>query len=128
MTAERGAACGSWCMAGPFADRRRDTVLPLAHEKSPLQYGGNAISYPDFMIALQAPQREFIPAKKLLQKSETSYVMLYPAKLRIMSDGKAHVFTDAKLALKFSKSVNKKCSPLSDSTGAAGNVGLSDID
>ncbi|KAJ1116450.1 hypothetical protein NDU88_004661 [Pleurodeles waltl] len=50
-------------------------------------------------------QRVHRVPSKMPPNRDSPYAMLYPAKLRITTDGKAHAFIDAKLALKFAKNV-----------------------
>lgn len=84
--------------------RDRDTILRLARERGELRYQNNVISlYPDFTQAVQAARREFLPAKKILQQTGTKYAMLYPAKLRVQTQGKPLIFTEASAAMKFAK-------------------------
>ena len=50
--------------------------------------------YPDFTLQVQRQRRDFLEVKRALRQQELRYAMLFPAKLRVVADGKVHFFTD----------------------------------
>lgn len=109
--------------------RDRDTILRLARERGSLTYQNHAIAiYPDFTQAVQSARREFIPAKKVLQKCGAKYAMLYPARLRVMASGKPIFFTDAKAALKFAKQHEKTAQRGERTLPGTADTQLSDVE
>ena len=50
--------------------------------------------YPDFTLQVQQQRREFLEVKRALRQQELRYAMLFPAKLRVVADGKVHFFTN----------------------------------
>lgn len=83
-----------------------DAVLRAAREMGEVWHQGNLLSlYPDFTLAVQATRREFLQAKRLHQKQEVQYALLYPAKLKIQRGTQTQIFSDpkAELLLLFNK-------------------------
>lgn len=84
--------------------RDRDAALRAAREKQPLIYKGSTISiYPDFTPKVQDARRQFAPMKKQLKEWGLDYAMLYPAKLRVNTQGRSFFFTDTKTLQKTMK-------------------------
>ncbi|KAJ1081880.1 hypothetical protein NDU88_002052 [Pleurodeles waltl] len=63
----------------------------------------DAALYPDFTQQVQEALRQFIPAKRQLRELQMNYCMLYPAKLRVVVDGKPMLFMDHELLSQFLK-------------------------
>ena len=79
--------------------RDREAVLRAAREKGRVAFNGNGITiFPDFSAATQKQRATFLGIKKRLRELNLPYGMLYPARLRIIYQGKAHFFTDPKEA------------------------------
>lgn len=77
-------------------------ILRLAREKGPLSFNGNNISvYPDFSAEVQRQRISFSAVKSRLRTEGLSYAMLFPAKLRIIHEGRAHFYTNPKEAMKW---------------------------
>lgn len=75
-------------------------ILRIAREKGPLKYNGNNISiYPDFSAEVQRQRISFSAVKNQLREEGLKYAMLFPAKLRIIHDGKAQFYTSPKEAM-----------------------------
>lgn len=76
------------------------TILHLAREKGLLKLNGNTTSiYPDFSAEIQPQCTSFTSVKDCLRTEGLQYAMLFPAKLRIIHDGKAHFYTNPKEAM-----------------------------
>lgn len=72
-------------------------ILRLAREKVPLKYNSNTISvYLDFSADVQRQRISFAAVKARLRTEGVSYAILFPAKLRVIHDGKAHFYTNPK--------------------------------
>lgn len=60
---------------------------------SDIKFNGNKISiFPDFSATTQKQRAAFTAVKKRFRDKQLSYSMLYPAKLRVINDGKAQFF------------------------------------
>lgn len=105
--------------------RDRDTVLRLAREKGAITHQGNQLAfYPDFTMAVQEARRAYQSTKKLLLAAKVPYAMLYPARLRVETNGRFKIFTCPKAALEFARSLAKRDRSLPVEThGAEGNSG-----
>lgn len=65
-------------------------------QKQNIRFNGARISfYPDFSSAVQKRRACLTDVKKRLQKLQTPYAMLYPARLRITARGQTHFFENA---------------------------------
>uniref|UniRef100_A0A8C1LNQ7 L1 transposable element RRM domain-containing protein n=1 Tax=Cyprinus carpio TaxID=7962 RepID=A0A8C1LNQ7_CYPCA len=65
-------------------------ILRLAREKHDLKYNGKRVHiFPDFSTSLRQKRREFDVIKKKLRELDIDYSLLYPAALKIISDGKS---------------------------------------
>lgn len=75
--------------------RDRENILRGARTGPGMTSDGNRISiYPDFSAATQKQRASFQPIKKRLRDLNLIYSMLYPAKLRIVENGKTYFFTN----------------------------------
>lgn len=73
--------------------RDKETVLRTARNMQELKYNGSRVSiFPDYSAATQKQRTAFAAVKRRLRDKQLSYSMLYPAKLRVISDGKAQFF------------------------------------
>lgn len=89
--------------------RDRDQVLRLAQEKQAVLHGGNKLEfYPDYTMAVQLARKEFNPAKQKLRELGVAYTMQYPAKLRVVQDGRTHFCTTPKAAMELVKKLSTK--------------------
>lgn len=89
--------------------RDRNVILRLAREKGTVEHQGNSLSFfPDFTVAVQAARQEYGTVKKFLQAEGIPYAMLYPAHLRIGSDGESKIFTTPKAAMDHTKKLKCK--------------------
>lgn len=68
-------------------------ILHLAREKKELRFNGVRVHiFPDFSAALLQKRWEFDQVKKKLRDRNLKYSLLYPARLKILSDGKSIIF------------------------------------
>lgn len=75
--------------------RDRDTILRLTREKGNIPFGDTHIAvYPNFSTEVQKKRAQFSEAKRQLRNRHLAYAMLFPARLRVVRDGKAHFFED----------------------------------
>ena len=73
--------------------RDRENILRAARTVGDLQFNGNKISiYPDFSAATQKQRASFLHVKKRLRDVHMAYSMMYPAKLRVVDEGKVFFF------------------------------------
>lgn len=71
----------------------RDTILRLAREKGQLQYqGANTSLFPDFTKLVQEARRKYSGVKNTLLKINIKYSMMYPARLRVLVNGRPRIF------------------------------------
>lgn len=79
--------------------RDREAIIRAAREKGNILFNGNGITiFPDFSVATQKQRATFLVIKRRLRDLQLPYSMLYPARLRVIHQGKAHFFTDPKEA------------------------------
>lgn len=72
--------------------RDKDNILITARNLPEIKFNGNPISiFPDFSAATQKQRAAFTAVKRRLRDKQLSYSMLYPANLRVISDGKAQL-------------------------------------
>lgn len=75
--------------------RDRDTILRLTCEKGNIPFGEAHIAvFPDFSAEVQKKRAQFSEAKRQLRNHHLTYAMLFPARLRVIRDGKAYFFED----------------------------------
>lgn len=75
--------------------RDQDAILRLTREKGNIPFGSTPIAvYPDFSAEVQKKQAQFSEAKRRLRNHHLPYAMLFPARLRVIRDGKPHFFED----------------------------------
>lgn len=80
--------------------RDRDIVLRRARELEDIRLDGSKIAFfPDFSINVQKKRAQFQDIKRRLRALGLSYAMMYPARLRVVADGKAHFFENPKDAM-----------------------------
>lgn len=73
--------------------RDRKKVLRLAREKSDIRFNGVRVSfYSDFSAEVQKQCTKFIEFKQRLCRLGLVYAMLYPVRLRVTAEGRAHFF------------------------------------
>ena len=73
--------------------RDRDTLLKIARERGPLKFENHTVSiYPDYTRQVQEARKSFLLAKQKLRAMEIKYMLLYPAKLKVIYKGKSHFF------------------------------------
>uniref|UniRef100_A0A803JST4 Reverse transcriptase domain-containing protein n=1 Tax=Xenopus tropicalis TaxID=8364 RepID=A0A803JST4_XENTR len=78
----------------------RDSLLAMARAKGHLTYENAKISlYPDFSQETQKQRSRFQEVKKRLRDQKLEYSMLYPARLRIQSNGTTYFFTTPPLSI-----------------------------
>ena len=78
------------------------TLLQKAREKGEIYYRGSRISlYPDFSPELSKRRAEFTPVKRNLLKSNITYALLYPARLRIMTPSGPQLFNSPRKAVQW---------------------------
>lgn len=73
--------------------RDRDCILRAARETPNLAIENSRISiYPDYTHQVQEQRKSFLGVKQKLRAMELQYMLLYPAKLKVLAQGKAHFF------------------------------------
>ncbi|KAJ1157440.1 hypothetical protein NDU88_010152 [Pleurodeles waltl] len=78
--------------------RDRDALLQAAKEADPIIVDNVRVSlYPDYMLAVQRRRASFQTVKKRLGAEGLSYALLFPARLRIKHNQKAHFFETIEL-------------------------------
>lgn len=93
-------------------------ILRLAREKGELIHMGARIQvYPDFSAGLVKKRRQFDAIKKSLRAANIKYSLLYPAKLRVIVEGKPKVFGSSEEAESFFKHLSSPSSSSSFSPG-----------
>ncbi|KAJ1217085.1 hypothetical protein NDU88_004680 [Pleurodeles waltl] len=75
-----------------FNFRGRDSILQAARSHCDLQYEKAAGRFPDFTLKVQRQCQSFQEVKKVLQDCELKYMMLFPARLRVIMEGKTWHF------------------------------------
>ncbi|KAJ1176591.1 hypothetical protein NDU88_001863 [Pleurodeles waltl] len=89
--------------------RERDVALHVARELDPIIIDNAKISlYPDYTLAVQKRRAFFQIIKQRLRKMELKYAILFPAKLRITHNQKAHFFDSPDLVCTWLKCINQK--------------------
>lgn len=89
--------------------RDRDVILRLARGKGTVDHQGKTLSFfPDFTVAVQTPRQEFSTVKTFLQSEGIPYAMLYPARLRVGSEGVFKIFTTPKVAMEHAKKLKRR--------------------
>lgn len=75
--------------------RDRDTVLRLTREKGNIPFGNSHIAvFLDFSAEVRQKRAQFSDDKRQLRNHHLAYAMLFPARLRVIRDGKTHFFED----------------------------------
>lgn len=73
--------------------RDRDTVLRLTRTKGNIPFKNGEIKvFPDFSAEVQKKRAQFTEAKRQLRIRHYSYAMLFPARLCIVGEDRAHFF------------------------------------
>lgn len=80
--------------------RDRDTILRLSRVKGNIPLGNKMIAiYPDFSAEVQRRRRTFTEVKRRLRIKNIKYAMLFPARLRVEGEDRAHFFEDPEAAI-----------------------------
>lgn len=80
--------------------RDRDAILHLSREKGNIPFGNKIVAvFPDFSAEVQRKRKTFMEAKKRLCIKHIKYAMLFPARLRVEGDDRAHFFEDPEEAI-----------------------------
>lgn len=75
--------------------RDRDAVLRLARVKGNIPFqSGFRSAFPDFSAEVQKQRARFSEVKRRLRVHHIKYAMLFPARLRITGEDRAHFFED----------------------------------
>lgn len=78
----------------------RDVALRLAREKGNIPFGNEKIAiFPDFSAEVQRRRQGFNEAKRRLRIKHLKYSMLFPARLRIESEGRVLFFEDPEVVI-----------------------------
>ena len=73
----------------------RDTILQKARTNGPYAVGNVKVSiFPDYTFNVQKQRASFLAVKKELRNEGIQYALMFPAKLKIMVDGKANFFVE----------------------------------
>lgn len=87
--------------------RDRDTILRLTRERGNIPVGNVTVAvFPDFSAEVQKKRARFTEAKRLLRVHHLPYAMLFPTRLRVVSEGKAHFFEDPQAALSWLEQID----------------------
>ena len=66
--------------------RDRDVILRTVRENGPIQIENQAVQiYPDYTQEVQAKRRTFDKVKFELRQKELQYMMIFPAKLKVLA-------------------------------------------
>lgn len=80
--------------------RDRDAILRLARVKGNIPFGNHKIAiFPDFSAEVQRRRKSFLEVKRRLRIKNIKYSMLYPARLRVEGEDRAHFFEDPEAAI-----------------------------
>lgn len=80
--------------------RDRDNILCLSCEKGNIPFGNKMIAvFPDFSAEVQRKRKTFTEAKRHLRIKNIKYAMLFPARLRVEGEDRAHFFEDPEAAI-----------------------------
>lgn len=80
--------------------RDRDAILHLSRERGNIPFGNKTIAiFPDFSAAVQRRRKSFTEVKRRLHIKNIKYAMLFPARLRVEGEDRAHFFEDPEAAL-----------------------------
>lgn len=80
--------------------RDRDAILRLTRERGNIPLGNlTVVVYQDFSAEIQKKRARFTEAKRQLRIHHLTYAMLFPARLRVVCDGKAQFFEDPQAVL-----------------------------
>lgn len=75
--------------------RDRDAILQTARQKGDIRLENFTVHFfPDFTLKVQQERQSFDGIKKTLRDRGIKYMMFYPAKLKILLDGKSWFFMD----------------------------------
>ena len=78
-----------------FNFRDRDAILQEARKQPPVKIDNASISFfPDFTLRVQKQRRDFLAVKKRMRDQGLKYSMLFPARLRVITNNKT-LFFDA---------------------------------
>ena len=73
--------------------RDRDAILKASREAPDARFENSGIHvYPDYTNKVQQMRKSFIEVKQKLRAMDIRYMLLYPAKLKVISQGKSHFF------------------------------------
>lgn len=75
--------------------RDRDAILRLARTKGNIPFqSGHVMAFPDFSAEIQKQRARFGEIKRRLRVQNLKYAMLFPARLRVVGENRAHFFDD----------------------------------
>ena len=73
--------------------RDRAAILRAARETENPQFENHKISiYPDYTQKVQDSRKSYLEVKRKLREMDIKYMLLYPAKLRVIHAGKSYFF------------------------------------
>ena len=103
-------------LAKLFHYRDRDAVLRAARVRGDLEFEGNRIMiFPDYTLAVQHQRSTFQAVKKRLRDLGLKYSLLFPAKLRVVFNGKTQFFDEPAAAWSWMEERVEGSSPASQS-------------
>ncbi|KAJ1172857.1 hypothetical protein NDU88_004699 [Pleurodeles waltl] len=72
----------------------RDLILQQFCSKGPFRHEGSVVhAYPDFTQKVQKQRNSYMKIKQRLREHNIKYALLFPAKLRVISEERTHMFT-----------------------------------
>ena len=79
--------------------RDRDLILQSARNLATLEVENQKVMiFPDFTAAVQRQRAMFIMVKRKMRKRNLKYALMFPAKLKVMTEDKTLFFTEAEAA------------------------------
>ncbi|KAJ1083699.1 hypothetical protein NDU88_003854 [Pleurodeles waltl] len=76
-----------------FDYRDTDAILQAAYMHGDHTYENATIRFfPDFTLQVQCQRRSFDKVKKVLRSKDIKYMVLFPARLRVVTEGKSWFF------------------------------------
>lgn len=85
--------------------RDRDAVLRLTRLKGNIPFNNGEVKvFPDFSAEVQKKRAQFTEAKRQLRIRQYKYAMLFPARLRVIGEDRAHFFDTPEAVLEWMES------------------------
>ena len=92
----------------------RDVILRQAREKGEVSHNGQKIMiFPDYTLQVQKARKTYEAVKIKLRAMGLKYMLLFPAKLKVLHEGRSHFFTTPQSAWDWAtESPNIQCNKI----------------